>query len=147
MSGKLYSEDEYKAAIAAAVAEASAASAVGDQDAISAAVKAEGARISGIMGLPEYKGREALAQKFIDKGMSVADAKEFLASASVETSTINATAVVDKTAQVKVLEQLASEIADVQPDANAGKPTASAKGVDAEAVATVKAIAAARFAR
>lgn len=71
------------AAPAAPVAPAAVPAATGPTvaDQIAAAITAERARSSGIMGSEEAKGRSALAQVCVDQGMSVEQAKTVLAAA------------------------------------------------------------------
>lgn len=83
-------EADHLAALAAAnkksETDLAAANAAG-ATAAAAAVKAERARIAGIMALPEAKDRQKLAAHLAQKTeMSVEDAKAMLAEAAVETA-------------------------------------------------------------
>lgn len=107
-----------QAQLDAAVSESLASVKAETSSAVEAAVAAERGRVSGIMGLENYKGREAAAQKLIDKGMSVEDADDFLSAVPVSNATAEVeTPQANGDAQKKVLEQLAAEEPKVQSGA------------------------------
>ena len=126
------------------LAEASAAS----SNAVSEAATVERTRISAIMGLDLYKGREAAAQKCIDMGMSAKDSEEFLSAVPV----VNDTKAENKPAengeaQKKVLEQLAAESPDVQPTASVatgGAELSEQEKFEQDAIASAKSFGAVR---
>lgn len=74
---------------AKAKAEADAKAATASTDAITEAVKAERIRASAIMTLEEAKGREKLAQRLVNMGTSVEDARAILGD-SPKTSSLDA---------------------------------------------------------
>lgn len=76
---------EQPPAAAPAPAAAAPAAAVDNSAAIAEAVKADRARCKAIAELPEAKGREQLASKLADQGMSVEQAKDLLAAAPKKT--------------------------------------------------------------
>ncbi|MEC9469535.1 MAG: hypothetical protein VYA18_07425 [Pseudomonadota bacterium] len=95
--------------------------------AVKQAVEGERARISAILEDENFKGREALGMKFINKGMSAADAADFLSSAPVENST--ASALKPGAAQLAALERLTADNPNVGPDLEGiGANTGSSSG-------------------
>lgn len=112
--------------------------------AVAQAVQDERARISAILELPEFKGRENLGNAFISKGISIEDAQELLAvapmaSPDAEISSVSANAQVE--AMNSILANESPKVAPVAAEQSSQYSQGSAPG---EPVSREVALAAAR---
>ena len=130
MSDQIFTHEQHAAAMAAAASEADTRMAAAVEAAASDAVAAERARISAITGSELFEGREAFAQKAIDKGMSAEDALDFMADMPAKKS--EAAAEATQSAQEAVLSQMANSNPEIAPDSSEAAAEGTAPAMSAE---------------